>query len=191
MCVKLGLHVRSFFIRDKSIFKRKGSKTRCHNWSAGSYHTSFSSYKWNDMLTKWHRDKSRLQTQRKPTSLLTMYVHSILSIECQTISDLQSIHSHHEDPVTLLFLIFVIKFFVKVDIQDMIFYRTRVRSLAMLVTHWLTHSLTHELLFSKLYWCDPGVWRCQLKTCWGCYCCWCCGSCWQQFVTDFGADVWS
>ena len=44
------------------------------------------------------------------------------------------------------------------------FYRTLVRSLAMLVTHWLTNSL----LFSKLDWCDSGVWRCQLKTCWGC-----------------------
>ena len=41
------------------------------------------------------------------------------------------------------------------------------------VTHSLTHSLTDWLLFSKLDWCDPGVWRCQLKTCWGCYCCWC------------------
>ena len=52
------------------------------------------------------------------------------------------------------------------------FYRTQVRSLAMLVTH----SLTHRLPFSKLDWCDPGVWRCLLKTCWGCwgcYCCWC------------------
>jgi len=43
--------------------------------------------------------------------------------------------------------------------------------------HWLclslTHSLTDWLLFSKLDWCDPGVWRCLLKTCWGCYCCWC------------------
>ena len=38
------------------------------------------------------------------------------------------------------------------------FYRTRVRSLAMLVTHWLPNSL----LFSKLDWCDPGVWRCLL-----------------------------
>ena len=96
MCVKLGLHVRSFFIRDKSIFKRKGSKTRCHNWSAGSYHTSFSSYKWNNMLTKWQRDKSLLQTQRQPTSLFT--VHSILSNEHQKISDLQSISIRHEDP---------------------------------------------------------------------------------------------
>ena len=68
------------------------------------------------------------------------------------------------------------------------YYRTRVRSLAMLVTHWLTNSLTHSvtfpiigyacqwlpnsltnsLLFSKLDWCDPGMWRWQLKTC--CYC---------------------
>ena len=34
--------------------------------------------------------------------------------------------------------------------------------------HWLllsiTNSLTHSLLFSKLDWCDPCVWRCQLKT---------------------------
>ena len=43
--------------------------------------------------------------------------------------------------------------------------------------HWLclslTHSLTHWLPFSKLDWCDPGVWRWQLKTCWSYYCCWC------------------
>ena len=38
---------------------------------------------------------------------------------------------------------------------------------------WLPNSLTNSLLFSKLDWCDPGVWRCLLKTCWGCYCCWC------------------
>ena len=61
------------------------------------------------------------------------------------------------------------------------------------VTHSLTDSLTDSLLFSKLDWCDPGMWRCQLKTCWGCYCCscWCWESCWQQFVTDLGAEVWS
>ena len=63
--------------------------------------------------------------------------------------------------------------------------------------HWLclsvTNSLTHSLLFSKLDWCDPGVWRCQLKTCWGCYCCWCWwwGTCWQQLVADLEAEVWS
>ena len=39
--------------------------------------------------------------------------------------------------------------------------------LCLSVTHWLTHSL----LFSKLDWCDPGVWRYQLKTCSYCYCC--------------------
>ena len=33
----------------------------------------------------------------------------------------------------------------------------------------LNDSLTDSLLFSELDWCDPGVWRCQLKTCWGCY----------------------
>ena len=35
------------------------------------------------------------------------------------------------------------------------------------------HSLTDWLLFSKLDWCDPGVWICLLKTCWGCFCCQC------------------
>ena len=72
------------------------------------------------------------------------------------------------------------------------FYRTRVRSLIMLVTNSLTNSLTHWLLPSKLDWCDPGVWRYQLKTCWDCYSCWCWywGSSWQQFV-DLGAGVCS
>ena len=54
-----------------------------------------------------------------------------------------------------------------VTVSLFVFYRTRVRSLVMLVSDWLTHSL----LFSKLDWCDPGVWRYQLKTCWYCYCC--------------------
>ena len=54
----------------------------------------------------------------------------------------------------------------------------------------LTHSLTESLLFSKLDWCDPGVWRCQLKTCWCCNCCWW-GSCGQHFFADFKAEVWS
>ena len=39
--------------------------------------------------------------------------------------------------------------------------------------HWeclsLTHSLTDSLPFSKLDWCDPGMWRWQLKTCWSCF----------------------
>ena len=72
-------------------------------------------------------------------------------------------------------------------------HRTRVRSLAMLVTHSLTDWLTDSLPFSKLDWCDPGVWRCLLKTCCGCYCCWCrwWESCWQQFVADLEAEVWS
>ena len=41
-------------------------------------------------------------------------------------------------------------------------YRTRVRSLTMLVTHWLTNWLTHSLLFSKLDWCD--VWLVGITT---------------------------
>ena len=73
------------------------------------------------------------------------------------------------------------------------FYQTRIRSLAMLVTHWLTDWLTNSLPFSKLDWSDPGVWRCQLKTCWGCYCyqCWWWGSFWQQFAAHLEAEVWS
>ena len=51
--------------------------------------------------------------------------------------------------------------------------------------HWLTHWLTDSLLFSRLYWCDPGG-RWQLKTCWCCNYCWW-WSCWQQLV----AEVWS
>ena len=43
--------------------------------------------------------------------------------------------------------------------------------LCLSVTPSLPNSLTDSLLFSKLDWCDPGVWRYQLKTCWGCYCC--------------------
>ena len=48
--------------------------------------------------------------------------------------------------------------------------------------HWLSDSLT----FSKLDWCDPDVWRWQLKTCWDCYCFWCWWweRCLQQFVAD-------
>ena len=63
--------------------------------------------------------------------------------------------------------------FAKICKPEHSFYRTRVRSLFTLVTRSMTHSLTDSLLFSKLDWCDPGEWRCQLKTCWGCYCCWC------------------
>ena len=51
-------------------------------------------------------------------------------------------------------------------------YRTRVRSLVILVTDSLTDWFW---TLSKLDWCDPGMWRYQLKICWGCdcYCCWC------------------
>ena len=72
------------------------------------------------------------------------------------------------------------------------FYWTRVRSLAMLVTHWLTDWLTDLLLFSKLDWCDSGMWRWQLKTCWSCCCCWCWWweLCWQQFDAYSGAEAW-
>ena len=59
------------------------------------------------------------------------------------------------------------------SVQNANNYRTRVRSLVMLVSDSLPPSLTHSVTFSKLDWCDPGVWRCQLKTCWGCYCCRC------------------
>ena len=71
------------------------------------------------------------------------------------------------------------------------FYRTRVRSLGMLVTNSLTDWLTDSLLFSKLDWCDPGMWRWQLKTCWDCYCCSCWQSetCWQHFGADLEGDL--
>ena len=41
---------------------------------------------------------------------------------------------------------------------------TRVRLLASLVSNSLIDSLLNSLLFSRLDWCDPGVWRCQVKT---------------------------
>ena len=72
-----------------------------------------------------------------------------------------------------------------------LFYRTRVRSLGMLVSNSLTHWRTDWLLFSKLDWCDSGMWRWQLKTC--CYCCW--GwwweTCRQQFGADLEGELWS
>ena len=55
------------------------------------------------------------------------------------------------------------------------FYRTRVRSLAMLVTNSLTNFCLVNLIDVPS--------RVRLKTCWGCCCWW--GSCWQQFVVDF------
>ena len=68
-----------------------------------------------------------------------------------------------------LFLFFFMHiFWTQKGLTD--FYRTRVRSLAMLVSNSLTHWLTDWLPFSKFDWCDPG---CLLKTFWGCYCCWC------------------
>ena len=76
------------------------------------------------------------------------------------------------------------------------FYRTRVRSLAMLVTHWLTHWLTHSLTHSclvNLIDVTCGLWRYQLKTCWVCYCCWCWWweTFWRQFYAVLEAEVWS
>ena len=68
-------------------------------------------------------------------------------------------------------------------------YRTWVRSLAMLVSNWLTLSLP----FSKLDWCYPSMCRWQLKTCWSCYCCW--GWWWETCRQQFGAhlegELWS
>ena len=53
--------------------------------------------------------------------------------------------------------------------------------------------LTDWLLISKLDWCDSGMWRWQLKTCWSCYCCW--GwwweTCRQQFGADLEGELWS
>ena len=56
--------------------------------------------------------------------------------------------------------------------------------------------LTHSSF--KLNWCDPGMWRCLLKTCYGCYCCWCRSRFWswssgkilkKEFGYYFTADV--
>ena len=53
------------------------------------------------------------------------------------------------------------------------------------------YSLTDSLLFSKLDWCGPGMWRWQLKNCWDCYCCSCWQSetCWQHFGADLEGDL--
>ena len=51
----------------------------------------------------------------------------------------------------------------------------------------VTNSLTHWLLFSKLDWCDSGMWRWQLKTCWSCYCCW--GWWWETFDNTL-VQIW-
>ena len=50
---------------------------------------------------------------------------------------------------------------------------TFLSDLSPIIVYPCYNSLTNSLLFSKLYWCDPGVWRWQLKTCWGCCCCYC------------------
>ena len=44
------------------------------------------------------------------------------------------------------------------------------------------HSLTHFVTFSRLDWCDPGVWILQHKYCWGnnCWWYWCWDRCWRQ-----------
>ena len=48
------------------------------------------------------------------------------------------------------------------------FLSAQVRSLSVLVTH----CLTYWLRMLRLDWCDTSLWRCQLETCWSCYCCW-------------------
>ena len=67
------------------------------------------------------------------------------------------------------------------------------RSLFTLVTDSLTDWLTNSLLFSRLYWCDHGVWRCQVKTYWdyNWSWCWCREIGWRQFGGDLEAEVWS
>ena len=73
--------------------------------------------------------------------------------------DLFTLFRHYQYPSWLSFNKYIIMLWFR-----KVFYQTRVRSLAALVTHWLTNWLT----LSKLDWCDPGVRRCQLKTCWCC-----------------------
>ena len=65
-----------------------------------------------------------------------------------------------------------------------IFIRPESEHLSTLVSNWLTHWL------SGLDSCDPGVWRCQLKTCWW-WCCWRWETCWRKFGRDLKAEVWS
>ena len=49
---------------------------------------------------------------------------------------------------------------------------TFLQLVCLSLTDSLTDWLTDSLLFSELDWCDPGMRRCLLKACWGCYCCW-------------------
>ena len=85
--------------------------------------------------------------------------------------------------VPLNFLMFFPPYVFRIDFQS--FNLTRVRSLSTLVTNSLPNW--------RFDWCDLGVWRCQLITCWCCYCRWCWwrGTCCWQFERDFEADVWS
>ena len=86
----------------------------------------------------------------------------------------------------------------KKNLCNVMFFSDPVPIIAM---HWLPLSLTNSVLFSRLDWCDPGVWRLHLKTCWRSYCCWCwCWeTCWWQFgavsevevCSDFEHKVWS
>ena len=57
-----------------------------------------------------------------------------------------------------------------------------------LIIGYPCHSLTATNLSDvcRLDWCDPGVWRCQLKTSWCCYCCW--GWWWATYCQHFGRD---
>ena len=57
--------------------------------------------------------------------------------------------------------------------------------------HSLTHSLTHSCLVNFID-VTCGFWRCQLKTCWGCYCSWCWWweTFWRQFYADLEAEFW-
>ena len=70
------------------------------------------------------------------------------------------------------------------------FYRTRVRSLGMLFTNWLTDSLNDSCLVILMW---PWHVKMTTQTCWGCYCCscWWWETCWQQFGTDLESEVWS
>ena len=57
--------------------------------------------------------------------------------------------------------------------------------------HWqslsLTPSVTNSVPFRRLDLYHPGVWRCQLKTCWGRYCCW---SWWWESFDDSLLQIW-
>ena len=115
---------------------------------------------------------TKVITGAKMFSTIPLYLLEILRSEvgqCSNFFGEVKMVSQHSSPGDESFLWFLS------DPSPIIVYPCH--SLTDSLTDWLTHSVT----FSWFDWCDPGVWRCQLKTCWGCYCCWCwwLETCWR------------